>query len=89
VKLRNMSEVVEAMCGALPADRADLMQMLRSVAHKAPFTAPEGMGGRWVELCAVFNSAVFGTDDRSRWDRAQAPEWAVQAGRILAGEVRF
>jgi hypothetical protein len=82
-----MQKVVEAMCGALSADQAELMRMLRGVADKVPFTAPEAMRDRWVELCAVFNRAVLGTADEALWDRAKAPAWSLRAGRILAGEV--
>lgn len=84
--VRDMRKVVEAMCAALPPEQAELVRMLRGVAHKAPFTAPEGMQARWAELCLVFNREAFGTSDHAQWSRARAPEWAQRAGQILAGE---
>jgi hypothetical protein len=91
--VRDMATVVAAMFDALTRDDAppdiaiSLWRRLRIVVDKVGFTAPELMGVRWSELTSAFNATVFGTTDEAKWNRSAAPRWAVQAGRILAGEV--
>lgn len=92
--MRSMQAVANAMIGALLGAAAPegvirtLGDRLQNVARKAPFTSPEMMANRWAELVLIFNSAVFGTDDQTRWERTKAPEWAKVAGAILADEIK-
>lgn len=67
-------------------DRDWIEGQLLNVKASSGFTAPELMGARWGELTDVFNACIFGTTDSARWCREGAPEWAREAGEILAGE---
>jgi hypothetical protein len=85
-KPRDIAKVIDAMLQHVPQDRSQLRRNLQRLKMAVAFTAPESIGQRWHELQYVFNNAVFGAEE---WNRDKAPEWAEQAGRILAGEVEI
>lgn len=84
--MREITDVIRRMRAALPAYETALQAKLERLGKDCCFTPPEMMAARWRELCMIFNSDIFDSADPEMWDRAKAPAWAEQAGKILAGE---